>query len=274
MRPFRPSKARGQNFLVDPNLARKFVAALAPGPGDLVLEVGPGKGALTLPLLATGCRVVAVELEAALADELEGLGEERLTLVRGDFTQLAAGDLEVAGALPTLALSNVPYSVTGAVLTRLLMGQLPLERFVVGVQREVADRLVAPPGSRTYGSLSVLARAFGELRRCFAIPPQAYRPRPKVTSAAVRAVRDPASPRVVAGGLLERLLRAAFGERRKTLANTLSSRLGQEKSLVVGLLERAGVDPGRRAETLSLVEFRRLEEIWRADGLESEAGFC
>lgn len=260
-RGFRPSKERGQNFLVDKNLARKFVTSLAPSEGDLVLEIGPGAGALTRPLLDAGCRVVAVELQRELAEELEAWSEPRLRVLRADFLDLPPEELSWEGEVPRLALSNVPYSVTGLVLPRLLQGGFPLERFVVGLQREVADRLVASPGTRDYSSLTVLAQAYGTLKRAFKIPPQAYRPRPKVQSAAVLAVRDPQRELIPARSQLERVVRGAFGHRRKTLGNSLAARLGVAKTELEAVLRDGGVDPGRRAETFSLQEFRDLERV-------------
>jgi 16S rRNA (adenine1518-N6/adenine1519-N6)-dimethyltransferase len=261
---FRPSKDRGQNFLVDRGVARRFVEVLGPGPEDVVLEVGPGKGALTEPLLATGCRVVAVEIEAPLADELAGRGEARLEVLKADFLRVPMEDLlphlepEAGGRV--LALSNVPYSVTGPVMGRLASGELPLERLVVGVQREVADRLVAGPGSKQYGRLSLLAAAWGRWRRAFKIGAGAYRPRPKVLSAALVGERDPDREPIRRGSPLDRVVRAAFAQRRKTLRNTLSGGLGLEKSGAEALLAAAGVDPGLRAEAVDLEGFRRLAE--------------
>lgn len=259
-RVWRPSKGRGQNFLVDQNLARKLVAALEAGPGDTVLEIGPGKGALTEPLLATGCKVVAVEVEGALAEALEARGLERLEVVHADV--LAADLFELAARVGpgVKVLSNVPYSITGPLLTRVLSGALDVSRLVVGVQKEVADRMVATPGGRDFGTLSVWVRAFGEAKRLFKIPPSAYRPRPRVQSAAVRVDRVEGRAPLVRGGLLERVVRAGFGQRRKALRNSLRGGLALAAGVAEEALEAAGVDPMARAETVDVEGWRRLAE--------------
>ena len=262
MSEFRPTKERGQNFLVDKGIARRFVSVLAPGPGDVVLEVGPGKGALTDPLLATGCRVVAVEIETPLAEGLAARDEPRLEVVHADFLRLDAAEL-TARLTPedggqVLALSNVPYSITGPVLGRLLSGELPVARVMVGVQREVADRLLAPPGSKQDGRLSLLGGAWGTWKRAFKIAPGAYRPRPKVVSTALVGVRDPEREPVRRGGPLDRVVRAAFSQRRKMLRNTLAGGLGLEKAGAEALLAAAGLEPTLRAESVDLAGFRRL----------------
>jgi 16S rRNA (adenine1518-N6/adenine1519-N6)-dimethyltransferase len=257
-RGFRPSKERGQNFLVDKNLARKFILSLAPSPEDLVLEIGPGSGALTAPLLETGCRVLAVEIQPELVATLESWQHPRLKIVQANYLRLDPKEILWDGEIPRLALSNVPYSVTGVLLPRLLQGGLPIDRFVVGVQREVADRLVALPGCKDYSSLTVLAQAYGTLKRVFKLSPHAYRPRPKVHSAAVLAVRNPERELIPFRSPQEKILRAAFAHRRKTLCNSLSGRLGLEKEVVTKLLVEIGIAPGRRAETLNLEEFRLL----------------
>ncbi len=268
--PWRPTKDKGQNFLVDGNLARKFVTTLDPQSDDVVLEIGPGKGALTEPLLATGCRVVAVEIEAGLVEELEAHEWERLEVIQADFLKLRLEELkEQIGPVPgrLLALSNVPYSITGPVLARLFSGVLPVERFVVGLQLEVADRLVAPEGSRTYGRLSVVGAAWGKLKRSFKLPPQAYRPRPKVMSAAVLGIRDAEKAPCYPGSDLDRTLRASFGQRRKTLGNAIASGLHVDKAQVQESLARVDINASLRAEAISLEGYRRMAEALRQDGL-------
>lgn len=254
--PFRPSKSRGQNFLVDPNISRKLIDLLDPGPGDTVLEVGPGKGALTEVLVERGLPVIAVEVQAELAAELRERDLPGVRVVEADFLAISPAELALPGRC--LALSNVPYSITGGVLTRFLSGELPVDRVVVGVQREVAERLLADPGSKTYGSLSLLGRAYGPARKGFKIPASCYRPRPRVESMAVRLDRDPGSEPMAAGGPLEKMARAAFATRRKTLLNSLSGSLGRGREEVRQGLEKAGVDPGRRAESLTIEELRKV----------------
>ncbi len=258
---FVPGKSRGQNFLVDPNLARKLVAALGASPGDRVLEIGPGKGALTGLLLEAGARVDAVEIQDELAHALSAWGRPGLTVHHADFLQFAPDSLGLASGETLDVLSNVPYSISGPLLARLLGGAWPGRTLVLGLQREVAERLAAPPGGKDFGSLTVMARAFGRVEKLFKIPGSSYRPRPRVESMAIRIRRDPTSPWVELGSWLERVVRAGFSMRRKTVRNSLSGGLGQDPREVEARLMAAGIDPGVRAETLDVPAWRKVAEV-------------
>lgn len=260
----RPLRSLGQHFLVDKGIARRIVAAADVGPGDTVLEVGPGRGILTEALLDAGARVVAVELDRGLFAWLTGhLGARAGLEVRaGDALKVDPATL--GGAFKVV--SNLPYQVTTPLLFHLLEGHPAPDVLVVMVQREVADRLLAAPGSKDYGvlTLGVGARARAEL--CFTLPPGAFRPPPKVRSAVVRIA--PLTDPPVAPEAVERFMavvRAALGRRRKTLKNALAT-LDLPPDRVAAALAAAGIDPGARGETLDLAAFVRLQAALEGEG--------
>ncbi|MEW6270291.1 MAG: 16S rRNA (adenine(1518)-N(6)/adenine(1519)-N(6))-dimethyltransferase RsmA [Thermodesulfobacteriota bacterium] len=247
-------RALGQHFLIDAEVADRTVQLAGLEPGTTVLEIGPGRGALTDRLLAAGHRVVAVELDPELASALEARQDPRLTIVRGDALRIDLAALP-AGPLPVVA--NLPYSTGTAIVTRLLEHPERFPRLVVMLQLEVAERLCAPPGSRSYGSLTVLSALHAEATFGFLVPPRAFAPPPQVDSAVVR-LDAVATPRAAVDdeALFRRVVRTAFSQRRKTLRNALASGFGG--ATAEALLAAAEIDPRRRAETLSLDEFARL----------------
>jgi 16S rRNA (adenine1518-N6/adenine1519-N6)-dimethyltransferase len=259
-------RALGQHFLVDGEVAHRTVAFAELAPGASVLEIGPGRGALTEHLLAAGHRVVAVELDAELAEALDARREPRLRVLRGDFLRLALDALP-PGPLPVVA--NLPYSTGTAIVTRLVEHPLRFPRVVVMLQLEVAQRICAEPGSRSYGSLTVLTALHAAASFGFVVPPRAFAPPPEVDSAVLRLDLQP-EPRADVGDprVFRRVVRAAFAQRRKTLRNALGAQLGLDAAVV--LLERAGIDARRRAETLSLDEFALLSR--EAAALEAGSG--
>ncbi len=246
--------ALGQHFLIDPSVAARTVAAAGLTGGSTVLEIGPGRGALTDVLLASGHRVVAVELDHDLAERLRSQGRPELTVVEGDFLRLDLGRLPAG---PLAVVANLPYSTGTAIVTRLLEHPESFPRLVVMLQREVAERVTAVPGSRTYGALSVLVALRAVASVVLHVPPSAFRPAPRVDSAVVRIDATPRT-RVDVGdeARFRRVVRAAFAQRRKTLRNALAATFGRERA--ERLLEVTGVAGGRRAETLSLEEFALL----------------
>lgn len=265
----RPSRARGQNFLVDVAVPPRIAAACGCGPGDLVLEVGPGLGTLTASLLETGARVLAAELDHRLAERLrETLGDEpSLRIVEGDALDGHGGlapalsaaiedaSSRVSGRL--FVAANLPYSVGTTLVQALLDREPPPARLVVMVQKEVADRMKAEPGSRVYGGLSVLVQDRARVRTLFRVPPSAFRPPPEVQSAVVLLEPREDRTRGAARDDLLRVVRAAFAARRKTLANGLR----HAGLLSAEAVAAAGIDPGRRAESLSVDEFRVLASL-------------
>lgn len=249
----RARKRFGQHFL-EPAWVRKLVDAIDPKPDDTFIEVGPGHGALTRPLAQRAKGVVAYEIDRDLAAELRATMAPNVTVVEGDFlnqelrTQnLEPGPLRVAG--------NLPYNVASPILFRLVDWSrrgVPLVDATVMLQREVAARLAAEPGSREYGVLTVLIRHRADVDRLLTLPPGAFRPSPKVQSAVVRLRFHPPDPPVPDEAALERLVKQAFAHRRKTLANSL---LKGQTPLAPLIPE---IDLRRRPETLSIAEFARL----------------
>jgi 16S rRNA (adenine1518-N6/adenine1519-N6)-dimethyltransferase len=252
----RPSRALGQNFLADPNTARRIVRIAGVEAGDRVLEIGAGLGSLTLALLEREARVLALERDRKLQGVLEqvvgGQGDARV--VTGD-----ALDVDFAALLGTetwRCVSNLPYNVATPVIVRLLEEAPSVESALVMVQREVAERLVAGPGSRAYGAVSVRIGYYAHARIAGMVPRTVFVPAPKVDSALVELIRRDAPPvDVPSPERLFELVRAGFAHRRKMLRRTLPAVLGEE---TMSLLDDAGIDPRARPESLGLVEWAAL----------------
>lgn len=252
----------GQNFLISPAVVRAVVEAAEIAPGDRVLEIGPGIGTLTQGLLEAGAEVTAVELDkklpAVLAETLKGY--EHLNVVQGDIlkTDIAA----LMGGAPFKVAANLPYYITTPILLSLLEQKLPITRIVTMVQKEVAERMTAPPGGRDYGALSVAVQYYTEPEIVLDVPPNCFLPAPEVESAViVCAVRQTPAVAVKDEKVFFRVVKAAFGQRRKTLSNALKT-TGAPKEQIEAALTAAKVDAARRGETLSLAEFAAV-----ADGL-------
>lgn len=256
----RPAKSLGQNFLVDPNLADKLVAAAIELAPRRLIEIGPGLGALTVPLARSGLTVVCFEKDRKLEAPLQDLMAPfpNFELVLGDFLR---ADLTGRTDGETVAVGNLPYYVTTPILERLWGLRPPLRGMVVTVQREVASRLRARPGTPEYGSLTVFAAYCLERLELLAqMPPSVFSPQPGVSSSALVMVprRGPLEG-VRSEECFFRGLRAAFGYRRKTLAQALATAVGEmDRDAAAGVLIRAGIDPGARGETLGLDEFVAL----------------
>jgi 16S rRNA (adenine1518-N6/adenine1519-N6)-dimethyltransferase len=258
----RPTKRLGQNFVVDPNTVRRIVRTAALDPDDVVVEVGPGLGSLTLGLLPAASRVVAVEVDPTLAAALpETVAErapghaDRLHVMTADALTLES----VPGPAPTALVANLPYNVAVPVVLHLL-AQLPtLRHGLVMVQAEVADRLTAAPGSRTYGVPTVKTAWFATADRAGPVPRSVFWPVPNVDSSLVRLTRrDP--PRTTAARVdVFRVVDAAFAQRRKSLRGALAGWAGSA-AVAADLLQAAGIDPAARGESLDVAAFARLAE--------------
>jgi 16S rRNA (adenine1518-N6/adenine1519-N6)-dimethyltransferase len=252
----RPSKALGQHFLADPNTAARIVALAGISPGDHVVEVGPGLGSLTVALHDAGARVVAIELDRHLLPALrEVVGERSVEIVGADALDVDWND--VLGAEARWAMvANLPYNVATPVIVRALETAPRIERFLVMVQHEVGERLAARVGDEQYGALSVKVAYYAEAKVVGTVPPTVFVPRPNVDSALVRLVRRPSPPVAVDDPeRLFALVRAGFATRRKTLRNALAAELGDKAA---DTLQRAGIDPRARAETLDLAQWAAL----------------
>lgn len=251
----RANKALGQNFLLDGQLLARIAAIPGPLADETVYEVGPGPGGLTRALLAAGARVVAVERDARCLPALAELGDAypgRLTVIDADA--MAVDEAAVAGRGARI-VANLPYNVGTALLVRWLGGEAwpPLwVSLTLMFQREVAERIVAEPGSKAYGRLSVLAQWRSAPRIAMGVHRSAFTPPPKIASAVVHIVPAP-MPDGVRFDALERLTGAAFGQRRKMLRQSLKAVAGGDAAL-----DAAGIDPSRRGETLSVAEFVAL----------------
>jgi len=258
----RPTKQLGQNFVIDPNTIRRIVRAAGLRPADTVVEVGPGLGSLTLGLLGAAERVVAVELDPVLAAALpatiaahapEAAAQGRFTLVHADALRVR----ELPGPPPTALVANLPYNVAVPVLLHMLERFPSLERVLVMVQAEVADRLAAEPGGRVYGVPSVKARWYAEVRRAGSIGRTVFWPAPHVDSGLVALERrEPPTTRASRKEVFA-VVDAAFAQRRKTLRAALSGWAGSADR-AERILRRAGVDPGARGESLAVERYAAI----------------
>jgi 16S rRNA (adenine1518-N6/adenine1519-N6)-dimethyltransferase len=264
MEKMRAKKSMGQNFLVDDNVLSRIVSCVAPTPDDVILEVGPGRGALTKLLAASGAKFLAVEWDRDLLPILnaEFAGQTNVEIGHGDILRVDIEQLlsSRGGGKKWKVAANLPYNISSQVLFRFMECSSLFERLVLMLQKEVGDRLVAPAGCKDYGALTVLLRLHFDIRREFLVKPGSFRPIPKVDSA-VLSFTPLERPRVEVGDedFFRRLVKAAFNQRRKTLLNTLrSAGIGSEDGSLQAALSRCGIDGGRRGETLSLEEFAAL----------------
>ncbi|MCI7331227.1 MAG: 16S rRNA (adenine(1518)-N(6)/adenine(1519)-N(6))-dimethyltransferase RsmA [Selenomonadaceae bacterium] len=256
------SKKLGQNFLIDAGIVRGIVAAAEVKEGDRVLEIGPGIGTLTQGLAETGATVKAVELDkklpAVLKETLKAY--PNVEIIPGDI--LKVNIPEIMGPGPFKVAANLPYYITTPILMALLERHLPITTMVTMVQKEVAERMIARAGSRTYGALSVAVQYYTEPEIVLDVPPRSFIPAPEVDSVVIACrVRETPAVQVQDEKLFFRVVKAAFGQRRKTLANALRGG-GFPKEQVRDAMEQAGIDPMRRGETLELTEFGRLADAF------------
>lgn len=255
----RPKHSWGQNFLGDARILEQIAAAARVGPEDTVVELGPGLGHLTRALLARGPRVIAVERDRDMVRVLEDQRLERLEVVSGNA---ATVELKaVAGISPVTVVGNLPYHLTAPILFGILEQHADVRRAVLTLQQEVVTRLTASPGGRDYGLLTVLLGLHFDVEELFSLPAALFHPPPKVDSAVVRLEVLPAPRAAVRDeARFKRLVKAAFGQRRKTLWNSLRSdpSLGEDE-LVARALQVASVERTRRAETLCVEEFAAIE---------------
>ena len=251
-------KSFGQHFLLDLNITRKIARLAQVGPGDHVIEVGPGPGGLTRALLETGARVTAVEADprfAPLLEELSAASGGALTLRLEDA--LTTDETAVAAGAPAHMVSNLPYNVGTPLLIKWLTGAFTPASMTLMFQKEVADRVAAEPGSDAYGRLSVIAQATSHAQVVMDVPARAFTPPPKVASAVVRLTPLTERPEAARLDALQTITAAAFGQRRKMLRSSLKALGGAD------LCEAAGVPPEARAETIDIEGFLALADTWR-----------
>lgn len=254
----RASRRLGQNFLISPSVVDEIVDAAKVRTGDRVLEIGPGIGTLTQGLAEAGADVTAVELDRKLLAVLSKTlhDYENVHVVYGDILKVDICDL--MGEAPFKVVANLPYYITTPIIMTLLEKRLPISKIVTMVQREVALRMTATPGGKDYGSLSVAVQYYTRSSIVTDVPPRSFLPPPEVMSSVIVSDVLPSPPVDVKDEVLFfRVVRAAFGKRRKTLANSLTG-LSLPRHVILAALERAGIDASRRAETLTLDEFSRV----------------
>ncbi len=254
----RPRQSLGQNFLIDGNIARKIVAAVAPGPDDVVVEIGPGRGAITGLLAESGCRLILIEIDSRLTGELrERYGPPRAEVIQADIIAVSLTELAARYGAKLRVVGNIPYHLTSPILFKMFAEFPAVSDCTLMVQREVGVRVVSKPGVKDYGILSVMTALYGRASIAFDISPNCFFPKPKVRSSIIQIRMRESLPKGLDPAIFRTVVRAAFGKRRKILRNSLQYVEGRE------------VDPGRdlgdcpislelRAEQLSLDEFITL----------------
>lgn len=259
----RASKRLGQNFLIDSEVVRKIIDAAEISEGEAVLEIGPGIGTLTQGLLEAGAKVTAVELDkklpAVLAETLEGY--ENFKLIQGDILKINLSEI-FSGSFKVVA--NLPYYITTQILLQLLEKKLPIKKIVTMVQREVAERMTAKPDSKIYGAMSVAVQFRSDAKIFFDVEAKSFLPRPEVTSSVVVCDVREFPKKVSDEEFFIKVVRASFGQRRKTILNSLIG-AGFPREKVSHALQVAEINFKRRAETLSVEEFINLAENFQGD---------
>ncbi|MZQ96738.1 MAG: 16S rRNA (adenine(1518)-N(6)/adenine(1519)-N(6))-dimethyltransferase RsmA [Acidaminobacter sp.] len=260
---FRFSKSLGQNFLIDEGTVNRIVANAEVGPEDMVLEIGPGIGVMTQVLAAHAEKVVAVEIDSSLLpvlnETLEGL--DNVEVVHGDILEVDVKALltEHFGDRKPKVVANLPYYVTTPILMRFLEERLPVSEIVVMIQKEVAERMTASPSTKAYGSLSIAVQYYCEAAVVQKVPPTVFMPQPSVESLVIRLkLREKPCVELLNPDFFFKVVKAAFGQRRKTLLNALSAGLTMPKDKILEVLEAVEIAPNLRGEALTIEAFARL----------------
>ncbi|WP_407377930.1 16S rRNA (adenine(1518)-N(6)/adenine(1519)-N(6))-dimethyltransferase RsmA [Megamonas funiformis] len=255
------SKRLGQNFLIDANIVQGIVDAANVQENDRVLEIGPGIGTLTQALAETGAEVTCVELDKRLPEVLAHTLEayDNVRVIQGDI--LKVNIPEIMGDKPFKVVANLPYYITTPIIMALLEKHLPITDIVVMVQKEVAERMAAQPGGKTYGALSVAVQYYTVPEIALYVPPRSFMPSPEVDSVVVNCkVRQTPAVELIDEKIFFKVVKAAFGQRRKTLNNALKS-MGVDKNIIADVLDKAGIEATRRGETLTMEEFGAIANI-------------
>lgn len=257
----RMSKRLGQNFLIDAGIVQGIVEAANVQENDRILEIGPGIGTLTQALAEMGADVTCVELDKRLPEVLAHTLEAytNVKIIQGDI--LKVNIPEIMGDKPFKVVANLPYYITTPIIMALLEKHLPITDIVVMVQKEVAERMAAQPGGKTYGALSVAVQYYTHPEIALYVPPRSFMPPPEVNSVVVNCkVRKTPAVNLIDEKMFFRVVKAAFGQRRKTLNNALKS-MGVDKSLIADVLTKAKIETTRRGETLTMEEFATIANI-------------
>ncbi|WP_077369418.1 16S rRNA (adenine(1518)-N(6)/adenine(1519)-N(6))-dimethyltransferase RsmA [Anaerosalibacter sp. Marseille-P3206] len=263
---FRFSKSLGQNFLIDGNIVRKICEEGQITKDDEVLEIGPGIGTLTEELALRARKVVAVEIDKTL---LPILGEtltdyDNIEIVHGDILKLDLQELfkEKFESKSIKVVANLPYYITTPIISRFLEEEIDVDSILVMVQKEVAERMGASPGSKDYGSLSVFVQYYTEPEIVLTVPKNVFMPRPNVDSAVIRLKMRKEKIALKDKDIFFKVVKAAFSKRRKTILNSLSQGLNMEKEKIREILEKAGISPTERAENLNIEEFSKISSLF------------
>jgi len=254
--------ARGQHLLIDENIQRKFADKIAPKPGETIVEIGPGLGAMTEMLLKSGAKVIAIEQDPRFIEILKGeLGNDyqNLKLVQGDILKT---DLRkfVKRRKTVRVVGNIPYYITAPILLYLIAHRAVIDSVFLTVQKEVADRIFAQPGTKAYGRLSILIRFYSDVEKLFDIARNCFSPRPEVDSTALQLIFHKKRIEAIDSDLFFSLVKAGFGERRKNILNAISHGLSGAitKEDLNQCLRAAAISPTTRAENLMIKDFIRL----------------
>ena len=264
MERFTFKKGLGQNFLENRQISRDIAAAAEAGPNDFVLEIGPGAGAITFPLAETAGHLASVELDPRLVQSLRDqfAANPKVKIIFDDIMLTDLDELlehEHAENFENIKIiGNIPYNITSPIITKLLESGIKYERIVLMIQREVAERISSPPGKRAYGYMSVFVQYYTEPEYLFKVGRENFMPCPSVDSAVVRLRRREKPPVSCEPALFFDTVKQCFSQKRKTLANNLAARGGMDKKAAAAMLSGIGIDPSRRAETLSLEEFDKI----------------
>lgn len=264
----RMSKSLGQNFLTDRNIVDKIIEGSEMGPEDLVVEIGPGIGVLTAAAAQCCGKVVAVEIDSHLIPVLnETLAEYdnieiiNRDILKTDLNEILKEHIRIDGQerQGVKIIGNLPYYITTPIIMKILEDGVECDSITIMLQKEVADRICASPGSKTYGSISVAVQYYCTVHPVASVPKEVFIPRPKVDSSVIRLdVRKEKAVELNSEAVFFAVIKAGFGQRRKTLLNALTGACGKSKEEIGGILESVGIDPIRRAETLSIEEFATL----------------
>ena len=261
-------KKFGQNFLIDEHVLEKIISAAGIGPDDFVVEIGPGIGTMTQYLAHAARGVAAVEIDKALIPILQDTlsAYDNVTVINEDVLKVDLKELaeKMNGGRPVKVVANLPYYITTPIIMGLFESHVPVESITVMVQKEVAERMQAGPGTKDYGALSLAVQYYADPYIVANVPPNCFMPRPNVGSAVIRLqVHENPDVKVQDESLMFRIIRASFNQRRKTLQNSISHdpQLGISKEVVAGILEELGLSATIRGEALSLQQFAAFSDL-------------
>ena len=264
---FQLSKSLGQNFITDRNVLESIIAGADVGPEDLVIEIGPGIGVLTERAAEEAAKVVAIEIDSKLIPILQETLSEchnveviNQDILKTDLTEIIRQQREAEAFSGSVRIiGNLPYYITTPIIMKILEEGVPADSITIMMQKEVADRIRSGPGTKAYGAISVAVQYYCEVEKVASVPKEVFVPRPKVDSTVLnlKPLKEKSINPINEKDFFA-CVKASFAQRRKTLANSLASAGGMDKEITKNILENAGIDPGRRAETLTIEEFGRL----------------